>query len=340
MRDLLSWNFYLGRWVGVQVRLHVFFLVLTVYVLHVCTQSPKGDNVLWTGLTALAVLLLSVVAHELGHLFAANRLGGEAEQVVLWPLGGLAPVNAGHDPHSDLLVSLSGVMVNFAVCLLATPALVALDERIVPLLNLLSPPVANEALSAAVVLKWVMWTNWMLAVVNVLPAFPMDGGRILRAALQPAVGYRTAVIIVARGAMIEAFGLCLAAWLVRTSYPLAFLPLTLLGVLAFFSARHEAERLHDHDPEDGVFGYDFSQGYTSLDRHVDTAKKAGPGPLRRWLDNRRNLKVRRQRQLEEDEERRVDSILAQIRDTGMDKISDQDRALLNRVSARYRNRTK
>jgi hypothetical protein len=168
----------------------------------------------------------------------------------------------------------------------------------------------------------------------------MDGGRVLRAALQPAFGYRSSVVLVARVAMVAAVGLCIAGWLVRGAYPFAFIPLTLLGVLIFFSARQEADRLQDHDQDDGVFGYDFSQGYTSLDRHVESAKKAGPGPLRRWLDTRRNLKLRRQRQLEEDEERRVDAILAQIRETGMETVSDQDRALLNRVSARYRNRSK
>ena len=138
-----------------------------------------------------------------------------------------------------------------------------------------------------------------------------------------------------------AVALCVVAWLVREPYPHALIPLMILGILVFFSARQEADRLHDHDQDDGVFGYDFSQGYTSLDRHVDAAtRRAGPGPLRRWLENRRNLKRRRQREIEEDEERRVDGILAQIRETGMETISDQDRALLNRVSARYRNRSK
>jgi stage IV sporulation protein FB len=339
MRDFLSWNFYLGRWSGVQVRLHVFFLLLAIFVLHACTRDPKA-GLIWVGLTGLAVLLLSVLAHELGHLFAANRLGGEAEQVVLWPLGGLIPVNAGHDAHSDLLVALSGVMVNFAVCLVVAPALVALDQKIVPLLNLLSPPSGAAGWSWVVTLQWVMWINWMLAVVNVLPAFPMDGGRVLRAALHPAFGYRSAVVLASRGAMIAAVALCVVGWLVRESYPFAFIPMTLLGVFVFFSARQEADRLQEHDQDDGVFGYDFSQGYTSLDRHTDAAKKAGPGALRRWLDNRRNLKLRRQRQIEEDEERRVDAILAQIRDAGMETVSDQDRALLNRVSARYRNRSK
>jgi hypothetical protein len=125
---------------------------------------------------------------------------------------------------------------------------------------------------------------------------------------------------------------------VQSHYEYASLPLVLFGLFLFFSARQEAERMREHDSGDATLGYDFSQGYTSLERHDAPRTARKPGPLRRWLDARRTQRIERQQQREFEEERRVDEILARLHETGMDGLTDEDRALLDRVSARYRDR--
>jgi hypothetical protein len=85
-------------------------------------------------------------------------------------------------------------------------------------------------------------------------------------------------------------------------------------------------------------GYDFSQGYTSLEQAADTPRRRERNFIQRWLDKRRDVKRRRTREVEEEEERRVDEILARVKDVGLEALAPDERALLQRVSQRYRNR--
>ena len=335
MRDLLSWNLSLGRWRGVHVRLHVFFLLFAIVTLHFSLR----EDMLVYGATALGLLLVSVAAHELGHVVAARRIGGNAEQILLWPFGGLAHVNVSQEPQHELLTALAGPLVNAALCLLMAPVIVAATPDSALLLNPLAPPVpmSADSFGALDVLRLAFWINWVLMLLNLLPAFPLDGGRALRALLWDKFGFRTAVQLVARAAKTTAVLLFVVAWLVHEPYPHTPLPLAILGIFLYFAAKQETERLTDNDAGDPLFQYDFSQGYTSLEPSAPT-RAPEPGPLRRWLDRRREERELRRQQIEQDEERRVDEVLARLHDQGRDALSPDDRALLDRVSARYRNR--
>jgi len=338
MRDFLSWNVSLGRWGGVAVRVHVLFLLFAVIALYLGSQEA---DMLAYAVLALAILLVSVLLHEMGHCLAARRLGGDPEQVLLWPLGGLVHAHGSHDPREELLTTLAGPVTNATICLAATPVLLLQGADVAPLLNPLNPPVPG-AISLQNVLETAFWLNWLLVLVNLVPAFPMDGGRALRCLLWPRFGYRRAVLLVARTAMITAIALPLLAWAfgLYATYPHAWAPLVIFGIFLFFSARQEIESLAEHDPEDGFFGYDFSQGYTSLERGLDTATPFRRSPLRRWLAARRAARLERRMAMEADEERRVDSILARLHETGMEGLSSEDRALLSRVSRRYRDQNR
>ena len=85
-------------------------------------------------------------------------------------------------------------------------------------------------------------------------------------------------------------------------------------------------------------GYDFSQGYTSLERSTQSLDEKAQSPISQWLEQRRQARQRREEQQEADEERRVDEILARLHEHGLRNLSDEDRSILERVSARYRNR--
>lgn len=336
MRDILSWNISLGRWFGVTVRLHVFFVLLVAMVLF---QIEEDD--FWFGAAAVVSLLVSVMLHELGHCWAAWRNGGQANQVLLWPLGGLTHVNVSQDPDQELSTSLAGPLVNLVICSLTLPLLVFQMDgwgNVVQLLNPLVVPLAEDGMSLVACLRVLFWINWWLAMVNLLPAFPLDGGRALRALLWRPMGYRTAVLYVVRAAKLTAVALWILAWVVNKQHPFAPLPLAMFGVFLFFSAKQEVQRLQEHDPDDGFLGYDFSQGYTSLERNTATETESVAGPLRRWLDTRREARRLRQAQIEEEEERRLDEVLAQLKEHGLQSLSPEDRALLDRVSARYRSR--
>ena len=110
-----------------------------------------------------------------------------------------------------------------------------------------------------------------------------------------------------------------------------------MAIYLYFSARRESQRVDDEVGEDDLFGYDFSQGYTSLER-PPAAARHHPGPLRRWLEQRRQIRERRLRELEAEEERRVDEVLIRIKESGKESLTSEEQSLLERVSARYRNR--
>ncbi|MBI2825012.1 MAG: M50 family metallopeptidase [Planctomycetia bacterium] len=339
MRDLLGWNLSLGRWGGVHVRIHVFFILLAIVALWLAVVKDTSGELLADAAVCLTVLFASVLAHEFGHCFAARRMGGRVDQVILWPLGGLVPVNLSHQPHEELVTAAAGPLVNLVLCTLAALVLfvAGLGQDVLTLLNPLEAPSA-DGVTWIYCLQLIVWVNWLLTLVNFLPAYPLDGGRVLRSLVWQKKGYRTAVVFVSLVAKATAIATWGAAWLIHSHYAYASLPLALLGVLLFFSAKQETDRLQDRESDEGVFGYDFSQGYTSLEKNLDAPGRRAPGLVRQWLDNRREARRLRQQKTEEDDERRVDEVLARLHQFGRDALSDEDKALLDRVSARYRNR--
>ena len=335
-----SWSLHIGRWRGVPIRLHAMFVGVAVLALFLSTSRP-GQEAAGYGLMGIAVLLASVLAHELGHCFAAARAGGHPEQIVLGPLGGLAPMQLPREPHGELITALAGPVVNFAILLLVMPILIVARVDLVSLISPLQPTDLLEGAWWAVLLKLTFWVNWLLLIVNLLPAFPLDGGRVLRAVVWPALDFRNANLVATRATKLTAIAICLLAWVLRDDASVTGLPiwvvLLLFAAWIYFSAQHETARQEEGEWDNDLYSYDFSQGYTSLERASDPSRRAGSS-MRRWLENRRELRRRRRQSQEQDEERQVDDILMRLHESGMQNLSAKERALLNRVSARYRNR--
>jgi hypothetical protein len=166
----------------------------------------------------------------------------------------------------------------------------------------------------------------------------LDGGRALRAGLALVMDRRLAGYAAARCGQMTAVGMCLSAWWIHAgAYNAATMPLALLGLFVFCASQTVVDRSWEDEADEHLFGYDFSQGYSSLERSVEEPPPR-PGPLRQWIDACRDARRRRRIEQELAEERRVDGILARLHETGMEGLSPQDQALLLRVSQRYRNR--
>ena len=225
--------------------------------------------------------------------------------------------------------------------MLTLPLLVAANLAVPPLLNPLAPDGLIDGSWWDVSLKLTFWTNWLLLTVNLLPAFPFDGGLMLRTLLWPALDHRAAGMVVARISKLTALAMCLGAWILRDTQSAsvlpAWVPLVLLAMLIYFSAQQEIARLETEEWDEELFSYDFSQGYTSLERGSEPTRPAA-GSMRRWIENRRQQRQRRRQWIEQEEERQVDEILIRLHENGMNGLSAKERAVLNRVSARFRNR--
>jgi hypothetical protein len=152
---------------------------------------------------------------------------------------------------------------------------------------------------------------------------------------------RKAAVAVARFAKTAAIGLFVLACFLRAPLSGGFLPpwfvLAVLAIILLFSARNEESQPEEQEGKEELFGYDFSQGYASLEQS-SAAAVSQRGPITRWIERRREAKRRRRREIEAEEELRVDEILTRLHERGMGSLSDRDRTLLERVSERYRNR--
>ncbi|HEX4414923.1 MAG TPA: M50 family metallopeptidase, partial [Lacipirellulaceae bacterium] len=207
------WSLSLGRWWNVSVYLHIFFLLSALLALVFTLPEP---DLMSAGLMLIGLLLVSVALHEMGHSLAALRVGGKVDAVVLGPVGGLISPRVPDEPEIHLFVALAGPIVHLLIAVLVAIGL-TLDGN-TQLLGLLNPFATPQDLlepagTALIAAKIMLWLNWNLMLLNLLPAYPFDGGPILRAMLWPALGRRTARIVTARIAMGIAAALCIASLL-------------------------------------------------------------------------------------------------------------------------------
>ena len=295
MHDLASWSVSLGRWGGVQVRVHALFVLFAIGTLSMSTVAEA--DLRWVGITLVGLLFVSVLLHELGHCYAAFREGFDADQIVIGPLGGLAQVQVPHDPRSEFVTALAGPTVNFSIsATLAVMLAVIFGVDPLPLLHPLSPLAVTDGPMLIAVAKLALWLNWVLLLVNLLPAFPFDGGRMLRSLLWQSKGYRTSVLIVAAVAKVTAIVILVAAVLMLKE-PVGGLipawgPLAVLAVFLYFSAKQEVARLDRGSLDEEYVGFEFSSTYSQFD-----AAAAKPlSLLAMWRKNRKLLKDQRRRE--------------------------------------------
>jgi Zn-dependent protease len=185
----MKWSWRIGRIAGIDLYVHVTFLILVGWVAlsHYLARRSAADAL--TGVVFILCLFGIVVLHELGHALTARRFGIPTRDITLLPIGGVARLERmPEDPKQELLVALAGPAVNVVlagilfVVLELGGGLVAYGEVI---------QVGGSFLNQ------LLWVNVSLAVFNLLPAFPMDGGRVLRALLAMRTDYLRATQIAA-----------------------------------------------------------------------------------------------------------------------------------------------
>jgi len=285
MRDLLSWNVSLGRWAGVQVRLHVFSCSSLF-----CPESCRSQRRAGVHRREPGHLLASVLAHEFGHCVAAWKTGGTASRSCC-AVGGFRTSTSRRIRTTSFVTALAGPLVNLAICVLLLPLLFVIEPNPRQLWEvlILSRRRFRRSWRVMVGLREDGFLDELAVVVDQFVA-GLPVGRRTRSA----------------GIALAALRLPLAVQLVvvpRSSRPLRCglqpvgLGIVLVRLTAsrldrsavVFNAKQEAERIFDHDSGEGTFGYDFSQGYTSLERHYPSSRQREPGPFRKWLEVRKAL---------------------------------------------------
>src|SRR3712207_921581 len=227
----MLWSIPVARVAGTVVRLHVTFLLFLVWI-GAGQWRAGGQAAAIEGVLFIVLLFACVLAHEFGHIFAARRYGIRTPDVTLWPIGGVASLERIPDkPREELVVAVAGPAVNVviaAVLLLILGAGVdgaAMTEMENPRAGMLS------RLAAA---------NIFLVVFNLIPAFPMDGGRALRALLAMNRSHADATRIAARIGQGAAF---VFAAIGLFTNPM----LIVIGLFIYLSATAEAQHVAFRD---------------------------------------------------------------------------------------------
>ena len=232
-----SWSIPIGRLFGVDVRIHLTFFILPIFIVWTDYVAHKDSATGPRDLIVVGIILACVAAHECGHMFAARRVGLIPKAVILLPLTGVAlydeprtekPQAAGLVWQREVRLALIGPLVSLALACLTAAVVTASGHGV----ELWKWPF----LQATNLPKSLVWANLYLAIFNLMPAYPLDGGRILRAflsrTLDASTATRRAVSISNAIAMVLMLaGLFSDSWL------------TMVGVIVFSAAQLEERAL-------------------------------------------------------------------------------------------------
>ena len=185
----MKWSLKIGRFAGIDVYMHATFLLLISWVALLHWREGQSLMAAVAGVTFILAVFLCVVLHEFGHALTARRYGIRTRDIILLPIGGVArlerlPTN----PLQELWVALAGPAVN-----------VAIAAGLFVWLNVTASlaPLQQLTLTTGPFLERIMAVNLFLVAFNMIPAFPMDGGRVLRAILATRKEYSRATQIAA-----------------------------------------------------------------------------------------------------------------------------------------------
>jgi len=185
----MKWSWKLGKFRGISVYMHATFLILIAFI--VFSHWSAGHSLAMTleGVGFILAIFACVVLHEFGHALMAARYGIKTRDITLLPIGGVARLERMPDePLQELWVALAGPAVNVVIAL-GLFAWIRLADTLGPLEQL--------SVTSGPFLERLMVVNVILVVFNMLPAFPMDGGRVLRALLATKLEYSRATQIAA-----------------------------------------------------------------------------------------------------------------------------------------------
>jgi Zn-dependent protease/predicted transcriptional regulator len=236
----MKWSWKIGRVSGIDLRVHATFAILLIWLALLYYQDTGTAAGAARGVLFTLAMFGSVVLHELGHALTARRFGASTRDITLLPIGGVAHLeHIPTQPHQELWIALAGPAVT-----------VGIAAAIYILLRVLGLPVGfvKEATAhgeRGAFLAQLMWVNVSLVIFNLLPAFPMDGGRVLRAVLAFRMDYLRATEVAARvgkwfALLFGIIGLLVSPFLV------------LIGLFVWLAAASESSATQMHTLLGGV----------------------------------------------------------------------------------------
>lgn len=237
---------------GIDIRLHITFPLILLWAAFQFGAIGGSLSSALFGVVAVSLLFVLVTLHELGHSFAALHYGVPVRQIVLTPIGGMAQLsNIPDKPVQEFVIAVAGPAVNVVIAILMGVTAVLFN---LPIRNPLTVISGAVGFGATAIFSYVFIYNIFLALFNLLPAFPMDGGRILRSLLALRLDYVQATRIAA------AIGQGVAVLMGLYGLFNGGVFLALIAVFIFFAARQEAGAAAERSL---LRGYTAQQAYST-----------------------------------------------------------------------------
>jgi Zn-dependent protease len=311
---------------GTRIRLNPLYLGLWLWL-----GSRLGFAV---GSLAFAALTVLILLHELSHVFAARWTGGDAEDVVLWPFGGVALCRLAPTFQSEFLVPAAGPLFHLVVGLILVPTFWS-SPQFWSAVHPFDFPGFNFQLgllsNAGLVLLTV---NMKLLYLNLLPMLPLDGSKMWQAIANQRwepVNAKTATLI---ASAITHLVLLMVSLNITPFYGIQVLVLSysLVPITILEWVRLQlSQQMGEYGDSDA---FDLS-GDDEAPRRVRQ-----PGLLERWKLERERKRQEREEQERIETETRLDALLEKINQSGIDSLSDAEKKFLKKASARYRDQSK
>lgn len=219
------WSIRVGALAGIPIRIHLTFFLLLLWFGNVSRDQGQG---FLGGVLFMLLLFGCVVLHELGHALAARRYGVATHEIVLYPFGGVARIDRMPSGRAELVIALAGPAVNLVLAGLLTTVILLWRSQ--------APESARDIIGGAPIVWQLLWANLTLFAFNLIPAFPMDGGRVLRATLSIFLGEARATNIAAGVGQAIALAFAVLAFLPPPIKPV----LLLIAFFVFVGAGQEA----------------------------------------------------------------------------------------------------
>lgn len=329
----MDWSITLFRVRGIRVRIHMLFVIWVAFKLFAAATQPGR---LGPGYEALSIgaLFTLVLLHEFGHCLACRWVGGTADDILLWPLGGLAFCRPPHRWRASLVTTLGGPMVNVVlVPLLGGLVLSTGTGWAGVLFNPFRPDEALVALNLnswwAVSAWWLYYVNLMLLAFNMLvPMFPMDAGRVVQELLWARLGYAKSMWV-ATTTGLAAAGVMVV--LGMTTQQTTLIVIGLFGGLTCYNERQKLRYLRWQEEEESPYAASAQNRWQPQRQHGPFRSSDLPPEVPE--DHDPDAAAKRERARANAHAAEVDRILAKIARTGMASLSPSEKATLQKASA-------
>jgi Zn-dependent protease len=318
------------------VRIHWLFVVFVLT--QIIFTLPRHQTGVGFVLPLLAALFVLVLLHEFGHCLACRRVGGEADEIVLWPLGGLANCRPPHHWKPELITTLAGPLVNLALLPVFAGLLIAVGgtwraawpNPFDPGASILQLEIAHGSMPAWLIALWSLnLANLVLLAFNLLvPMFPMDAGRVLHALLWRRLGDHRAMWITVHAGLAVAMILGLTGLVLADGKML--IAIGVFGGIICWMERQRIQFLAGIDPDPP------SMDPPSMEPPEEPARHARERPGVSAPVRVATHPAEPSQPAEPEDSSEVDRILEKISRSGMDALTPRERRVLKRATERSR----